>query len=372
MSARVVGSSNPFPAVQGIYYYWTDTNGDKTIQRSEIDFDYGTLGGYNVDPFNPSATFSPSRVDYDMDVPTTDEFIVGAEHALMPTFVVGMNYTHRRINNMVFGMEEKTRGGNDFYSGADWELSPDQAVGTLPNGQAYSAPFYRLRAGVPAPVYSVNTNRPGYVREYNGVELFATKRLSNRWGMRANVAWNDWTQNLDDGWATNGDPTQLRTTYGCSSCDGAAVTEWSGFQSGPKESVYINSRWSALLTGFAELPWGMNAGVSVSGREGYPIPYGHVVNDGTSLKTILVTENVDSVRYENIFNLDMRLAKEFKIANRAGLMLSLDAFNITDERPVLQRQDTLFNNRTTPNVAANRIREIQSPRIFRLGARVTF
>lgn len=371
LSARHVGGANPFPAVQGVYYYWTDTNGDKTIQRTELDFDYGLVGWYNVDPNNPGATLAPTRIDYDMKVPTTDEFILGGEHALHPTFVVGINYTHRRMNNMTFAMEEKTRGSGDFYTAADWEVAGN-ATGTLPNGQTYSVPYYRLRAGVPVPRIAVVTNRPGYTRAYNGIELFANKRLSNRWAMRANIAWNDWTQNLDNEWSTNGDPTKLLTTYGCTSCDGETVTEWSGFQSGPKTSVFINSRWSYTLTGMVELPWRMNLGLSATGREGYPLPYGHTLFDGTSLKTPLVTGGVDAERYDDIFNLDLRLAKDFNIANRAGLTLSIDAFNVTDERPVIQRDHVLFTRLNTRNIAANRITEIQSPRIFRVGARVTF
>jgi outer membrane receptor protein involved in Fe transport len=121
-----------------------------------------------------------------------------------------------------------------------------------------------------------------------------------------------------------------------------------------------------------ELPWRTNLGLSVSGREGFPLPYGHTLFDGTSLKTPLVAGGVDAQRYENIFNLDLRLAKEFQIANRAGLTLSLDAFNVTDERPVIQRDHVLSTRLNTRNVAANRILEIQSPRIFRVGARVTF
>jgi outer membrane receptor protein involved in Fe transport len=69
---------------------------------------------------------------------------------------------------------------------------------------------------------------------------------------------------------------------------------------------------------------------------------------------------------------DLRLAREFKLMDRLGLTLSVDAFNVTDERPVLQRQPILYSRITTPNPAANQILELQSPRILRLGARVTF
>lgn len=46
-------------------------------------------------------------------------------------------------------------------------------------------------------------------------------------------------------------------------------------------------------------------------------------------------------------------------------------FNLTDERTVLQRVTGLVTAHT-PNFARNRILELQSPRVFRFGARVTF
>ena len=48
-----VGPSNPFYRVQMLYYYWEDLNGDRTIQRSEIDFDSGLYSFSNIDPTIP-------------------------------------------------------------------------------------------------------------------------------------------------------------------------------------------------------------------------------------------------------------------------------------------------------------------------------
>lgn len=47
------------------------------------------------------------------------------------------------------------------------------------------------------------------------------------------------------------------------------------------------------------------------------------------------------------------------------LTVSLDAFNVTDERTVLQRE-----NRDTASLY--RVRETQSPRVIRFGARLNF
>jgi hypothetical protein len=53
--------------------------------------------------------------------------------------------------------------------------------------------------------------------------------------------------------------------------------------------------------------------------------------------------------------------------------VSVDAFNVTNNRPELQRNtDLVSRSNQRRNRTASFIRELQSPRIFRVGARLTF
>jgi hypothetical protein len=59
--------------------------------------------------------------------------------------------------------------------------------------------------------------------------------------------------------------------------------------------------------------------------------------------------------------------------NRLGVTISADMFNIPNKRTVLQRETLLFfDGPTGPNSVGNNIEELQSPRIWRLGARISF
>jgi len=123
---------------------------------------------------------------------------------------------------------------------------------------------------------------------------------------------------------------------------------------------------------------GFSLGASALGRQGYPVPYVARINTGPNtqggegFKQVLIVDDVDQFRLEDVFNLDLRLAKDFRF-NNVGLTLSVDAFNVTDERTVLQRGNgRLYRSRTAVQNSANRITEAQSPRVFRLGARLTF
>ena len=366
------GASNPFYLVQDLYYYWEDLNGDRTVQRSEIDFDSGLTSFHNIDPDNPGAGFSPGRIDYGMDPPTTDEFVVGFTQELGTAFGVGANVSYRLRKNFTWEQYEKTRFGNDFYTSADYVacapgVCPANATvaGTLPDGTPYNVQTYRLRPGVAAPTYFVITNRDGYSQTYEGLELFATKRMSNGWMMRGNVTFMDWRQQVDDEAIVN--PTPIVEGDSCTVCDNEAVASSGG------NGGYINSRWAASLNTAVNLPYSFLFGAAVTAREGFILPYFRRVNnrDGLGNVDVMVVNDFDSERLPNVFNLDLRIARDFQVRNLAKVNLSLDLFNATNERTVLWRDNRMYalDGSDTDN---NWIEQLQSPRIWRLGARVTF
>ena len=367
------GASNPFYRVQELYYYWEDLNGDRTIQRGEIDFDSGLQSFSNIDPNNPGAGFSPGRLDYDMKPPTTDEFVLGFTQELGSSFGVGANYSYRYRKNFTWEQYEKTRGAGDFYTSADYVAcvygvncpASARPLGTLPDGTPYDVQTYRLRPGLSAPTYFVITNRDDYSQTYNGLELFATKRMTDGWMMRGNVTFMDWRQQVGDNGFVN--PTPIVSGDSCTSCDDAAVASSGG------SGGYINSRWAASLNTAVNLPYQLLFGAAVTAREGYIIPYYRRVNNSDRLgnQNVMVVGDFDSERLPNVFNLDLRIARDFRVRDLATVNLSLDLFNATNERTVLWRDNRMYalDGSDSDN---NWIEQLQSPRIWRLGARVSF
>ena len=361
-----VGASNPFYRVQQLYYYWEDLNDDKTIQRNEIDFDSGLYSFANIDPDNPGAGFSPGRIDYDMDPTRTDELVLGVDREIGPSFAVGVAYSYRYRTNFTWDQFEKTRGAGDYYTSADYTLLPAAVTGTLPDGTPYSVPNYRLKAGLAAPVFFVTTNRPDYHQTYHGLELTATKRMSNRWMMRGNITLSDWKQHV----GANGfvDPTALVSGDSCSSCNGDVVASSGGV------GGYINSRWAYSLNTVYEAPFKLMLGAAVVGREGYILPYYRRVNnrDGIGNKNVMVVGEFGENRLPDLFNLDLRVARDFAMPYGTILNLSLDLFNVTNERTVLWRDNRMYSADGPDTSDNNWIEQLQSPRVWRFGARVRF
>jgi hypothetical protein len=351
-----------------------DRNNDHMIQRDELS---RLQAFYYVDPTNPGATTPNTRLDYNMKPPKTDELILGFEREMVADFSVGVNYSYRRYTDLLETRPEKHQGQGDFYTGADYVVG-GTAGGTFTdiNGKVINTPtvpFYVLKSGVDAPVFYVIRNRPDYRQTYNGIEVTATKRLANRWMFRGNVTYNNWTQHA--GPNSFYDPTQRIPTVSpanqawcLGACSGTVIERSAG--SGSFKDVFINSKWSTNVTGLYQLPWDFSLGASLSARQGYPKIWRDEITVDNGVDDVVLNK-IGSVRFPNVYELDLRAAKDFRIMNRFGITLSADLFNLPNKRTVLQRETLLFSDSESSPVG-NQIEELQSPRIWRFGARINF
>jgi hypothetical protein len=399
-----VSGANP---LAGSYFYFlgVDTNNDHVIQRNELQKINNFAG---VNPANPTAIALTRRVDYGMKVPTTDEVILGGERELMSDFSVGVNYTYRKYNDLFTTRFEKTAGAGDFYTSDDYVLSSRTAGGTFvqcapisgdPNnlgnitgvGAAQvchgteiarfnttgGVALYQLKAGVPVPVYRVLTTRPGYSQKYSGFELTATKRMSHKWMFRGNVTYNNYTESCGSNAFANPTPALPGSTGvsgGPGHCPGGEVAPQSA-GSGAFGNDFINAKWNVNLTGAYIMPWDINLGASLTARQGYPRPFRSNVSGLPGGTIGVVLDPIGDIRFDNVYEMDLRIAKDFRFMNRVGMTVSGDLFNAPNKRTILQRETLLINDAaagTTSRAAGNRITEMQSPRIWRLGAKFNF
>jgi hypothetical protein len=359
-------------------YYFKDLNGDNVAQNNEIDFAAGPV----IPLPSNVASVARTRWDPDLKAPYTDELLVGGEREVMTNLVIGIDGTYRKLQNFFGTYGEHTQGGNDLYTSADYHLSPSPLTNvTLPNGEAVApVNYYVLNAGVTAPRFFVIRNTPDYYETYRGLDFTATKRMANRWMMRGNFTLQDWKRHVGSGAIV--DPTQGQT---CGICNGADVLIQST-GSGAKGNVYINSKWTYSVNGLYQIPVIETAfGINVNGRQGYALPYIATVrtNTGEGTKSILVAPSSTSFRNQNVQQVDMRLAKDVRF-RRAAVTFSLDGFNMLNSNTILQRNvgalctASMTASSSTPagkcnaTSTANRVFEVLSPRVFRLGARLSF
>jgi hypothetical protein len=373
LSGIEVSQTNPLYPGAYVYLYYDDRNGDAHAQPSELL--PGILfnnGSYNPEqPGQPLASFA---VDPRLKAPTSDELVLGVEHALLPEFVVGFNFTYRQVRD-IEEFETLVFDGDAFASenldslgrphkASDYVLQYTAHV-TQPDGSVRDIPVYGLRPGVTTRGGTLLQNGDREQR-FLGASLTFNKRLSNRWMARGNVSWRDWTWKVPDSENESGN----FRSYAVDSKDGEQVVTCAASN---KTEVCISGRWSYSLSGLYQVApdqtWGFNLAASLNGHEGYSLPYFARLPGRAGFPEATwdaqATAHPGDFKDKDVHVMDLRLEKEFHF-DRFGLTLGLDAFNVLNVSTVLQRNLRL--GRTNSNY----ITEVVSPRIFRLGARFSF
>src|SRR6185503_11576081 len=119
----------------------------------------------------------------------------------------------------------------------------------------------------------VLSNAGGYNRTYNGVELTARKRLSNRWLMNTSYAYNSTLVNFAD-FAGSISATSSTTTNLAEDPTNRVQRDGQQFDYPTGGSgignVYVNAKWLFKISGMYQAPGGVNVSAFYNARQGYP------------------------------------------------------------------------------------------------------
>jgi hypothetical protein len=325
-------------------YYWNDLNNDLFVTRNEIDFARGfrATPSANYDPNNPSSVVSPNRIDPALENDITDEFVAGVEHELMADFAIGGSYIWRRYHNFQNDYRNATA---DSYSPVTFTAA---CGNSLCDQSSYTATYFQRPTPLPAGTVLRNND---FTRDYNGIEITARRRFTNKWLMNSSFTLNstvlDYPTVTD--FSTTSDPTNFEFTNGADS----------GGLNGP--------RWTAKLSGMYALPWDMSIAAFYNLRDG--LQFNRTIlspNRTGSLGTasVLVAQQ-GTEHYPTFSQLDLHWSKSLRFGQRR-LQFNVDGFNLTNAATVLTRQ-------TRQNFAqANYVTSILAPRVFRFGLKVNF
>lgn len=357
-----------FPSTAGLYYYWNDTNADGRVEPGEIDFN-SFLFPVNVDPTNPGSSATINQVSKALGPPLTNEVIVGIERQIAPDLSASLAYTHRSLDQLLFTPIIGTTRASYRYVG--------NAAGTAVASDGFvlnfSEPYYGL-VDCPAPCAGLaGQNRPDASETYSGVELQLIKSLSHGWMARVSFAYNDWQQHIGPGAIV--DPNNVSPG---SNANGPVV-ESGGVGNGFGDTI-INATWQFNVSGMVELPLGIQAGVSLFGRQGFPTPYyvEAATHDDYFTQPALQIGQATDYRTPNVYVLDLQLSKTFLIGSRVAVSPVVDCFNVLNSHTVLARNGRVgsYDATQTPAFAPaddfNAVVETLPGRTVRFGVRVAF
>jgi hypothetical protein len=357
MNAGAGGFFSAVGSDRGVYVYGVqDLNGNGTVDAAELaGRTADNWYGFDID--NPGNPTTNHRVG-DYKVPTTHEVIFGVDHELAQNFGVSASYTFRTFVNHnwrpVQGLRE-----DDYVQ-----------LGTFTGSQApvgsYSVPYFGVTtATLPADRSATEyVDRDGYSQRFNGFELSATKRMSNKWMARFGFSINDHREYFDGKNSRTNPTPQLSSP----NIDGGQVMRASG-GSGKSGIYMVLPKYQFILAGMYQAPFGINLGINMMNRQGFAMPYFRdrvATGDPLgNLKSVLLVKDVTDFRLPAVTSLDVRVGKEFSYG-RTRANLDLDVFNATNSAVVLGRQ---YNLRLS---TADNVQEIMNPRILRLGVRFSF
>jgi hypothetical protein len=349
------------------YYNAVDRNADGIAQINEILFDRGfTSTGF--DPNNPSRVSTVNTIDPNVKAPLTHELLIGMDREVVANLGISATFTWRRMSDLTWKVPTGVRAADYIQTGT---LS-----GTAPELGSYNVPVYALRPSAVVPVGQTETNRPDYHQRYWGIEISATKRMSNRWMARLGFSTNDWREYFDNPATAIIDPTPapaaklpVRPFAGPLVNGGLTIRRSDG--SGKSNIFLVAPKYQIVANGSYQGPWGFHFGGNLVARQGYAEPFFKSqvdTGDPLGLKEVLLVDKADAFRLPAVTSLDARVEKRFTFGT-AHVALDFDVFNLLNSGTILGKQ---YDVRLDGPTGFGQVLEIMNPRIARLGVRFTF
>jgi hypothetical protein len=335
---------------------WSDANRDGIVQRGElIGIPTASSARYNL----TTGVLSPAGniVDPSAKIGRTREGIVGVQHELITNLAVGVDYIYRKYDR---GTTTYTIG---FQPGAPGyplsQIYTPAAGGYTDPVTGINAPYYVICQGCsrPSGLGNITMTNPEY-QIYQGVDITATKRYSNRWQMQTALTIQTNPNYFPEGSVTFINPTNREFR------DGASTIP----------------RWNLKMNGSYTFPWDINASANFNAIEGASrtttingpgAVYGGVNATGAATTisyTTLEVEPRGTTRFDPVKLLDLGLQKSFRFGGSSrSVKLMFDAFNIFNVNTItsFSSGNRSLGTYTQPTV-------IIAPRVFRVGARLAF
>jgi hypothetical protein len=337
---------------------WNDANLDGLIQVNELIGTPSTSSS-RFDINTGVLTPAGNAVSEDAKLSRTREFITGLQHELIPNLAVGVEYIYRNYD----------RGTASYTAG----YAPGQA--SFPLSSIYVGPitYTDPTTGISAPYWEVCATcmRPsgvGSITEtslnysvYQGFVMTANKRFSDRWMLNGSLTLQD---NPDYTRHTT-NPTGLEFTNGVSTIpryllkiNGSYAAFW-----GINVAGNLNFNQGAVRSRRISGPGSASGGVNAAGQ---PTTLSGTNQPYDSLRF----ERADAQRLDPTGLLDLGVHKVISFrGGRNRVKIMGDVFNVFNISTITGFT-TNGNNLSSASYGA--VNSIVPPRVFRIGAQVSF
>ncbi|MGE3342457.1 MAG: carboxypeptidase regulatory-like domain-containing protein [Vicinamibacterales bacterium] len=340
---------------------WTDANQDGFIQPTELIGTPASAPAGRFDLTTGRLTSTGSSVDRSAKIGRTRELTAGIQRELIGNLAIGADVIYRRFDN---GTQAYTVGTQPGAAGFPVSQIYDGPLTYVDPLSGQGAPYYVVRQGVTRPTGNqITVTRLSY-EDYKGVDFTLSKRYSNRW--QANIAVTIQTRNDFSPVGSFSNPTGIEFFDGMNQI----------------------ARYLIKVNGSYDLPWGVMASTNLNINDGGirnltingpGQVYGGVSSTGAATPITYNTLNFESsgrTRFERNVLWDLGMHKTFQLrGGRQRIKIMLDGFNMLNADDILAFQSNNISTQGTtsnPVKPSERISNILPPRIFRIGATISF
>lgn len=312
-------------------YAWNDANGDLRYQ----------LGEQTGTPVVTSGITTSISDDYER--PFTDEYTFGVDRELFPSVRLSTVFTYRREDQPQATFNPLFPYSTTPTTRAD--AGRDGIAGTADDGTFQF--FDRLVSGNPVVV----TNDPTALQTYKGIEITATKRMSDRWQVLAGYTYG---RTRISGLSVNTNPNLLLNT------DGPLTGQVPGANGQLGDRPHQFKLTGTYVLPFYDIELGANfnvgSGISVTRQVNTRLTVGGTTN--------VNVEPAASARLDPRYYMDLRVAKAIRFGSRelTGSIDFNNVFNTNNVWNVRTLSGTLdFQQDGDPNGATNTLPQFLSP-----------
>jgi hypothetical protein len=300
---------------------WTDLNLNGLMDLPPEDafaiVDPGLTQAKNYFPFG------------DLKAPSTDEFLAGLEHELVPGLKLGFHVLWRKTTNII--------GLVDSANGYDMSATDDAGLIWLPfsftepgtdgrfgTSDDQKMTVYGLRADRPDPVWQL-ANIPETARTYRAAIFSFEKEFSHRWQLKGSVVYSSFRGTAASGkFGVDGETPVYDSPNVLTHADGP---------------LYYDRPWQVKIMASYLLPWNISLGAYYQYATGsawqrtlarvyFPANY-----MGSGVKSpgyaTVNAEPAGTERGPALSNLNLRLEKTFRLGASAKFSFFMDIFNVT-------------------------------------------
>jgi hypothetical protein len=298
--------------------------------------------------------------DPDYNSPLLDELTISYEKELFTDFAARLELFYKKYHNQMWIR----------FMDTDGNLEPDDNYYVAGTDPTVGYDYYGRTALYP---YQYCTNHQDAYDRYLGAQIVWTKRLSNKWMMNGSFTYSDWKRFYKGeyvGLITDVFGSNVKMGLNNEEYFEGGVAAFESSGSGV-EGIFVNSRWQFKLSGLYQLPYGITFSGVFQARDGYVKPT-YVLVDMAELGINELYGSPEGggkfgdERLPAFWVLNFRLEKVFNVTETSRVILSADAFNITNSAHSLKKETSI----ASPDF--NQDLRILNPRVFRFGIRFAF